>query len=41
LLPIYDIDHVWIGAGFRVDSCTLFNGPATDHRGQVVRIVVD
>ena len=38
-LPIYDIDHVWVGPRFRVGSCTLFNGPATDHRGQVVRII--
>lgn len=37
-LPIYDIDHVWVGTRFRVGSCDVFNGPATDHRGQVVRI---
>jgi hypothetical protein len=23
----------------RIESCTLFNGPYTDHRGQVVRIL--
>jgi endonuclease/exonuclease/phosphatase family metal-dependent hydrolase len=38
-LPIYDIDHVWVSPAFRVGSCTLFNGPATDHRGQVVCIL--
>ncbi len=38
-LPIYDIDHVWVGPRFRVGSSNLFNGPATDHRGQVVRIL--
>jgi endonuclease/exonuclease/phosphatase family metal-dependent hydrolase len=37
-LPVYDIDHVLVAAGLRVGSCTLFNGPATDHRGQVVRV---
>jgi endonuclease/exonuclease/phosphatase family metal-dependent hydrolase len=37
-LPLYDIDHVWLGARLRVRSCTLFNGPYTDHRGQLVRV---
>ena len=34
-LPVYDIDHVLIGHGCRISWCALFNGPATDHRGQV------
>jgi endonuclease/exonuclease/phosphatase family metal-dependent hydrolase len=34
-LPVYDIDHVLVGRGRRVSWSTLFNGPATDHRGQV------
>jgi len=40
-LPLYDIDHVWLRPGLRVQSCTLFNGPATDHRGQFVRVLTD
>jgi hypothetical protein len=36
-LPLYDIDHVWLGPGLGVRSCRLYNGPATDHRGQFVR----
>jgi endonuclease/exonuclease/phosphatase family metal-dependent hydrolase len=36
-LPLYDIDHVWFAPGIDVQSCTLFNGPWTDHRGQLVR----
>jgi endonuclease/exonuclease/phosphatase family metal-dependent hydrolase len=40
-LPLYDIDHVWLRPGLRVRSCTLFNGSATDHRGQFVRILTD
>jgi endonuclease/exonuclease/phosphatase family metal-dependent hydrolase len=39
-LPLYDIDHVWLGPALRVRSCTLFNGPASDHRGQFVRILI-
>jgi endonuclease/exonuclease/phosphatase family metal-dependent hydrolase len=36
-LPLYDIDHVWLGPGQVARACLLYNGPATDHRGQVVR----
>jgi endonuclease/exonuclease/phosphatase family metal-dependent hydrolase len=36
-LPLYDIDHVWLGPGLEVRSCRLYSGPATDHRGQFVR----
>jgi endonuclease/exonuclease/phosphatase family metal-dependent hydrolase len=39
-LPVYDIDHVWLRAGLGIGSCTFFNGPHTDHRGQIVRIVL-
>jgi endonuclease/exonuclease/phosphatase family metal-dependent hydrolase len=39
-LPVYDIDHVWLGRGLRVGTCTFFNGPHTDHRGQVVRVLM-
>ena len=38
-LPVYDIDHVWIGERLRIRSGTLFNGPWTDHRGQIVRVM--
>ncbi|MGP0063581.1 MAG: endonuclease/exonuclease/phosphatase family protein [Isosphaeraceae bacterium] len=37
-LPVYDIDHVWVGPRLRILSCTLFNGPWTDHRGQIVGV---
>jgi endonuclease/exonuclease/phosphatase family metal-dependent hydrolase len=39
-LPVYDIDHVWIGAGIRLVVATFFNGPSTDHRGQLVRVLL-
>ena len=39
-LPLYDIDHVWLRPGLRVRSCTLFNGAATDHRGQFVSLLL-
>src|SRR5262249_22192172 len=39
-IPVYDIDRVWLRAGLRLSSCTFFNGPYTDHRGQVVRILL-
>ena len=39
-LPVYDIDHVWVAKkNWRVHSCDLFNGPYSDHRGQLVNIV--
>ncbi len=39
-LPVYDIDHVWIAPRLRTRSCSLFNSPWTDHRGQIVRVQV-
>ena len=39
-LPIYDIDHVWLRPGLRMRSCTLFSGPASDHRGQFVSLLL-
>ena len=36
-LPLYDIDHVWLGPLWVARACRLYNGPATDHRGQLVR----
>jgi endonuclease/exonuclease/phosphatase (EEP) superfamily protein YafD len=36
-LPIYDIDHVWVGSEHPVLGCTLFANLACDHRGQLVR----
>ena len=38
-MPVYDIDHVWLASKILVRSCTLFNGPSTDHRGQFVRFL--
>ena len=39
-VPIYDIDHVWLRAVLRIRSCTLFSGPASDHRGQFVSLLL-
>ncbi len=39
-LPIYDIDHVWLGRGLRVGSASFFSGPSSDHRGQVARLLL-
>ncbi len=39
-LPVYDIDHIWLRAGLGLGSCSFFNGPHTDHRGQMVRILL-
>jgi endonuclease/exonuclease/phosphatase family metal-dependent hydrolase len=39
-LPIYDIDHVWLGRSLRVGSASFFNGPNSDHRGQVAHLLV-
>ena len=39
-LPLYDIDHIWTAPGLRTLSCSLFNSPWTDHRGQFVRVSV-
>ena len=36
-LPLYDIDHVWLGPGLMARASRVYSGPATDHRGQVVR----
>jgi endonuclease/exonuclease/phosphatase (EEP) superfamily protein YafD len=34
--PLLDIDHVWLGPGFRLRDCELFGCSASDHRGQLV-----
>ncbi len=39
-LPVYDIDHVWIARHLHLASCMFFNGPHTDHRGQIVRVLL-
>ncbi|MDG3004892.1 endonuclease/exonuclease/phosphatase family protein [Paludisphaera mucosa] len=36
--PVYDIDHVWVNAAWRVAACSLFANLACDHRGQLVRL---
>jgi endonuclease/exonuclease/phosphatase family metal-dependent hydrolase len=38
-LPAYDIDHVWVGPRLRARSCSLFNSPWTDHRGQIAGVL--
>ncbi|MGE3820440.1 MAG: endonuclease/exonuclease/phosphatase family protein [Isosphaeraceae bacterium] len=37
LLPVLDIDHVWISPRWEARSCRLFHAPWSDHRAQVVR----
>jgi len=37
--PMWDIDHVLIRRGIGVNSAGFFANPATDHRGQVVKIL--
>ncbi len=39
-LPVYDIDHIWIAPRQRIGSCDFFLGPWSDHRGQVVRVLI-
>lgn len=39
-VPVYDIDHVWVGARLRIRSDAFFQGPHSDHRGQLVRVLV-
>jgi endonuclease/exonuclease/phosphatase (EEP) superfamily protein YafD len=35
-LPLYDIDHVWIGPRHMPGGCDMLNSPGTNHRGQLV-----
>ena len=37
ILPLYDIDHVWVHKHFPGLSTSLFTNLATDHRGQLVK----
>lgn len=37
LLPLLDIDHVWLSNAWEARSCRLFHAPWSDHRAQVVR----
>jgi endonuclease/exonuclease/phosphatase family metal-dependent hydrolase len=37
-MPIYDIDHVWVGPNIILLSCKFFTGPYSDHRGQFVTV---
>ncbi len=39
-LPIYDIDHIWVGRELRIASASFFNGPSSDHRGQVAHLLL-
>ena len=38
--PVYDIDHIWLSPGLRIVVCRFFSGPWSDHRGQVVGILI-
>jgi endonuclease/exonuclease/phosphatase family metal-dependent hydrolase len=37
-LPLYDIDHVWVGRGWVVESYEQFTNLSTDHRAQFARL---
>lgn len=37
-LPIYDIDHVWVGPRYRISQASLFTSLSSDHRGQRVLV---
>ncbi len=39
-LPVYDIDHVWLSPGQELASCSFSSGPYSDHRGQLVRVLL-
>jgi len=38
ILPVYDIDHVWVRRELPILGCRLFTNLASDHRGQVARL---
>jgi endonuclease/exonuclease/phosphatase family metal-dependent hydrolase len=35
MLPLYDIDHIWLGPRLRPVSCRMIRSAGTNHRGQV------
>ena len=39
-LPVYDIDHTWLAPTLRLASCTFFSSLYSDHRGEVVRLLI-
>jgi endonuclease/exonuclease/phosphatase family metal-dependent hydrolase len=38
-LPLYDIDHIWIGPRYVARSTFLLDSPGTNHRGQLVNVL--
>jgi hypothetical protein len=36
--PVFDIDHIWIRAGWEILGCKVFTNLGTDHRGQIVQL---
>jgi endonuclease/exonuclease/phosphatase (EEP) superfamily protein YafD len=38
-LPLYDIDHVWVGAPYVPGGCDMLDSPGTNHRGQLVFVM--
>jgi endonuclease/exonuclease/phosphatase (EEP) superfamily protein YafD len=40
VFPLLDIDHVWARTGWLILGCRLFTNYASDHRGQLVELVV-
>jgi endonuclease/exonuclease/phosphatase family metal-dependent hydrolase len=39
-LPPYDVDHVWVGARHVPSGCDMLDSPGTNHRGQLVHVLV-
>jgi endonuclease/exonuclease/phosphatase (EEP) superfamily protein YafD len=39
-VPLLDIDHVWARTGWLIASCRFFTNFASDHRGQLVELVL-
>jgi endonuclease/exonuclease/phosphatase (EEP) superfamily protein YafD len=38
ILPVLDIDHVWVHSPWRIRSCRMFTSFASDHRAQLVEL---
>jgi endonuclease/exonuclease/phosphatase family metal-dependent hydrolase len=37
-LPLYDVDHVWLGRRYIPVACDMLDSPGTNHRGQLVLV---
>ena len=39
-LPLYDIDHIWLGGSLSPSGCVMLRSPGTNHRGQLACVSV-